>query len=157
MTVSKPENQSNQIKQGSHSASRGLKKKQKQKQQSLVEKSKTYRLHGPLKNVRLASLPDFSTTFLGYPVASSHSSAVTPFYTSFFENFPFHYKQMTPRGFPGDSDHKDSACRRRKFDPWVGEKGMLPTPVFLPGESYGQRSLSSGGLQFMGSQRVGHD
>ena len=37
------------------------------------------------------------------------------------------------------------------------EKGMLPTPVFLSGESYGQGSLSSGGLQFMGSQRVRHD
>ena len=71
--------------------------------------------------MRLASLPDFATTFLGYPVASSHSSSVTPFYMSFFENFPFHYKQMTPRGFPGDSDHKDSACQRPKFDPWVGK------------------------------------
>ena len=30
-----------------------------------------------------------------------------------------------------------------------------PTPVFLPGECQGQRSL--GALQSMGSQRVGHD
>ena len=30
-----------------------------------------------------------------------------------------------------------------------------PTPVFLPGESQGQRSL--GGLPSMGSHRVGHD
>ena len=33
-----------------------------------------------------------------------------------------------------------------KFDPWVGkiplEEGMA-TPVFLPGESHGQRSLAS--------------
>ena len=31
------------------------------------------------------------------------------------------------------------------FDPWVGKipwrKGWPPTPVFLPGESHGQRSL----------------
>ena len=37
-------------------------------------------------------------------------------------------------------------CRRCGFDPWVGKipgrMKWLPTPVFLPGESYGQRSLS---------------
>ena len=35
------------------------------------------------------------------------------------------------------------------------EKGMAPTPVFLPGESHGQSSLA--GLQSMGSQRVGRN
>ena len=40
-------------------------------------------------------------------------------------------------------------CRRRKrsgFDPWVGKmpwrKACQPTPVFLPGESHGERSLA---------------
>ena len=36
-------------------------------------------------------------------------------------------------------------CRRRGFDPWVGKipwrKKYLPTPVFLPGQFHGQRSL----------------
>ena len=39
-------------------------------------------------------------------------------------------------------------CRRHKrhgFDPWVGKipcrRAWQPTPVFLPGESHGQRSL----------------
>ena len=36
-------------------------------------------------------------------------------------------------------------CRRRGFDPWVGKipwrRKWQPTPVFLPGESPGQRSL----------------
>ena len=36
-------------------------------------------------------------------------------------------------------------CRRPKFDPWVGEiswrRECLPTPVFLPREFRGQRSL----------------
>ena len=36
-------------------------------------------------------------------------------------------------------------CRRFKFDPWVGKiswrRAWQPTPVFLPGESHGQRSL----------------
>ena len=36
-------------------------------------------------------------------------------------------------------------CRRPRFDPWVGKipwrREWLPTPVFLPGEFHGQRSL----------------
>ena len=36
-------------------------------------------------------------------------------------------------------------CRRHGFDPWVGkipwQRKWQPTPVFLPGESHGQRSL----------------
>ena len=36
-------------------------------------------------------------------------------------------------------------CRRSRFDPWVGNipwrREWLPTPVFLPGEFHGQRSL----------------
>ena len=36
------------------------------------------------------------------------------------------------------------------------EKGMATTPLFLTGESHGQRSLA-GYIQSMGSQRVGHD
>ena len=65
-------------------------------------------------------------------------------------------------GFSGGSDSKASIClqcRTHRFDPWVGKipwRGeWQPTPVFLPGDSHGQRSLV--GLQSMGSQRVGHD
>ena len=40
----------------------------------------------------------------------------------------------------------DSHCRRPGFDPWVGKiperREWLPTPVFLPGKSHGQRSLA---------------
>jgi len=36
-------------------------------------------------------------------------------------------------------------CRRCNFDPWVGKipwkRAWQPTPVFLTGESHGQRSL----------------
>ena len=52
---------------------------------------------------------------------------------------------------PSCSSGKESAwkCRRHRrlgFDPWVGKiprvgSGNLPTPVFLPGKSHGQRSL----------------
>ena len=38
-------------------------------------------------------------------------------------------------------------CRRFRFNPWVGKipwrRKWQPTPVFLPGESHGQRSLVS--------------
>ena len=36
-------------------------------------------------------------------------------------------------------------CKRHGFHPWVGKiprmRAWQPTPVFLPGESHGQRSL----------------
>ena len=53
--------------------------------------------------------------------------------------------------FPGGSVYKESTCRcrrckRPKFDPWVRKipwrRKWQPTPVFLPGESHGQRSLA---------------
>ena len=53
-------------------------------------------------------------------------------------------------GFSSDASGEESACRcrrhkRRGFDPWVGKipwrRELQPTPVFLPGESHGQRSL----------------
>ena len=50
--------------------------------------------------------------------------------------------------FPGGASGKESLCWRYKkhgFDPWVGKnpqrRKWQPTPVFLPGESHGQRSL----------------
>ena len=46
-------------------------------------------------------------------------------------------------GFPGGSDGEES--RRLGFSPWVGRipwrREWPPTPVFLPGESRGQRIL----------------
>ena len=35
------------------------------------------------------------------------------------------------------------------------EEGVVPTPVFLPGESHGQRSLA--GYRPWGHKRLGHD
>ena len=38
-----------------------------------------------------------------------------------------------------------SQCRRYRFDPWIGKilwkRKWQPAPVFLPGESNGQRNL----------------
>ena len=53
--------------------------------------------------------------------------------------------------FPGGSVCKEPACqwrscRRPRFNPWVRKipwrRAWQPTPVFLPGESHGQRSLA---------------
>ena len=53
--------------------------------------------------------------------------------------------------FPGGvSSNKEATCQcrkynRGKFDPWVGKiswrRAWQPTPVVLPGEPHGQRSL----------------
>ena len=64
-------------------------------------------------------------------------------------------------GFPGGASGKGSACQcrrheRREFAPWVGK---------IPGEGNGtplqysglENSTVAGGLQSLGSQRVGHD
>ena len=54
-------------------------------------------------------------------------------------------------GFPDGAIGKESDCQCRKhkkfrFDPWVKKipwrRACQPTPVFLPGESHGQRSLA---------------
>ena len=57
-----------------------------------------------------------------------------------------------PECFPGGASGKEPDCQCRRcercgFDPWVRKifpwrrRAQQPTPVFLPGESYGQRSL----------------
>ena len=54
--------------------------------------------------------------------------------------------------FPGGASGKEPACQCRRhrrwgFHSWVGKipwrREWQPTPVFLPGESHGQRSLPS--------------
>ena len=50
-------------------------------------------------------------------------------------------------------------CRRHGFDPWIRKipwrREWQPTPVFLPGEPHGQRSLE--GYSPQGHKRVRHD
>ena len=52
---------------------------------------------------------------------------------------------------------QDRGHKRGTFDPWVEKipwrRAWQPTPVYLPGESHGQRSL----VGYIGLQRVGHD
>ena len=65
---------------------------------------------------------------------------------------------------PGGTSSKELACqcrghKRHGFDPWVREipwrKTRQPTPVFLPRES--SQTGEAGGLQFIGSERVGYE
>ena len=66
------------------------------------------------------------------------------------KNPMLHYvSAMVGLGFPGIASGEEPApqCRRHKrlgFNPWVRKIPWrkIPTPVFLPGESYGQRSLA---------------
>ena len=64
-------------------------------------------------------------------------------------------------GLPQRSEGKNLPVMQERpmLDPWVRKtpwrREWLPTPVFLPGESHGQRSLV--GYSPWGSQRVSHD
>ena len=57
---------------------------------------------------------------------------------------------------PGGSDGKSVClqCGRPGFDPWMGRilwrRKWQPTPVLLPGQYHGLRSLQSMGLQIVG-------
>ena len=52
--------------------------------------------------------------------------------------------------FPGGTSGKEPACHFRRHETWVRslgwedppEKSMATTPVFLPGESHGERNLA---------------
>ena len=55
-------------------------------------------------------------------------------------------------GFSGGTSGKETTCqcrgpKRCRFDPWVGKNpwrwAWQSTPILLPGESHGQRSLAS--------------
>ena len=58
------------------------------------------------------------------------------------------------KGFPVGASSKEPVCQCRRlkrcgFEPWIGKtpwrRAWQPTPVFLPGESHGQRSLAGYG------------
>ena len=61
-----------------------------------------------------------------------------------------HELTFPPSSLPGGTSGKEPSrqcrrCKRLSFNPWVGKipwrRVWQPTPVFLPGESHGQRSL----------------
>ena len=64
----------------------------------------------------------------------------------------FHFHFGSKWGFPGGSDGKESACNAGNLGSTIGSNSWvekihwrrerLPTPVFLPGELRGLRSLA---------------
>ena len=72
----------------------------------------------------------------------------------------FFVSSLIPQGFAGSSDDRLCLqCRRPRFNPWVGKipwrRKCQPTPVVLPGEFHGQKSLA--GYSPWGHKRVRHD
>ena len=58
--------------------------------------------------------------------------------------------RLEPTGFPSGAGGKEPTCQCRRYktpglNPWVRKtpwrRAWQPTPIFLPGESHGQRSL----------------
>ena len=110
-------------------------------------------LPGPLRlrhtgrlNVALTKPFSLQLFMAQFPQPLSHPT------TAFFHLHLFVYlfgHAMRHEGFPGGDSGKGPACQCRRhkrhgFDPWVGKipwrEAWQPTPVFLPGESHGQRS-----------------
>ena len=108
------------------------------------------------------------TFFKMYLPKITFSNTINFFKESFFKDFPTHTTYLSCRwavnlmfpGFPGGAGGKEPTCQCRRhkkfaFDPWVGKilwkRAWQPTPVFLPGESHGQRSYDP-----WGSQRLGY-
>ena len=57
-----------------------------------------------------------------------------------------YFKYFSTGGANGkEPAYQYGRLKTRRFNPWVGKipwsRAQQPTPVFFPGESYGQRSL----------------
>ena len=103
-------------------------------------------------------------TFCGFGQMHNDKNTSLQDYTDYF-HCPENYLDSSYLlgGFPGGANDKESACQCRRckrcgFDSWVRKipwkREWLPTPVFLPKESHGPRSLVSYNPQ---GRRVGHD
>ena len=64
--------------------------------------------------------------------------------------YDFGFLYAVVKGLPGGSSGNEPACqcrrsKRPRVNPWVREmpwrRTWQPTPIFLPGDSHGQRSL----------------
>ena len=89
---------------------------------------------------------------------SQHMPQINATLQSNYSLIKFFKNQQNNKYFPGGSVvkvpkwcyGKEPACQHRRhkrcgFNPWVGKipwrRAWQPTPVFLPGESHGHRSL----------------
>ena len=79
-------------------------------------------------------------SLVGYSPWGHKESDTTEQLSAAQRNKPPWRASLVPSG-----QESTSQCRRHGFHPWVGQipwrREWLPTPVFLPGEFHGQRSL----------------
>ena len=96
---------------------------------------------------RSRTLIGITTSFLCSSSLVKHAGGLLLFWVSGLLSTPLSVLVIpqTFWGFLGGPVVKYLQCRRYRFDPWVGKipwsRKWQPTPVFLPGESHGQRSL----------------
>ena len=104
--------------------------------------------HQDARNSLIHHFSYFSSSFLFFEIQFTNHSMYPFKIHSLMNSSKF---IQCAGGFPGGASlGKESACQRRRhrrrgFDPWVRQifwrTKWQPTPVFLPGESHGQRSL----------------
>ena len=89
----------------------------------------------------------FAISGLNAPLTPKQVGGSAP-HTSMYSYAHMYTHMHVHKGFHGSSGGKESAClqwRRPRFDPWARKipwrRDWQPTPVFLPGESHGQRNL----------------
>ena len=126
-----------------------------QRTSSSASKMEQSRLHGGRAGILLShfrSLPTSSSQLLVHrPVTTALGTGEKGSQQSACWNPTHRAGRITPsqptNGLPGGLSSQESTCQCRKgrFDPWVRKipwrRAWQPTPVFLPGESHGQRSL----------------
>ena len=95
--------------------------------------------------------PHFRTSVCGAPLCQDSRKRLSPLFTHTLPGRGCH----SPEWFPSEvtnADYKQGPkvvqccqCWTHGFSPWAGKmpwrRKWQPTPVFLPGESHGQRSL----------------
>ena len=90
-------------------------------------------------------------TELNWSRLQSHYSETSLLYCIFFLRHCGWQTLRWPPAFPGGASGKEPACqcrkyKRRGFDPWFGKiprrRKWQSTPILLPGEFHGQRSLA---------------
>ena len=122
----------------------------------------------PCAGAAHGSICDLSSTFSPHPHWPPYSAFLAPplpcsvmsfwlqamSWTSCYRSVSVLRESETCRGFggfPGGTSGKEPTCQCRRhkrcgFDPWVRKipwrRAQQPTPVFLPGESHGHRSLA---------------
>ena len=99
-----------------------------------------------------------------YNMLDSDRAALLHFYSfsvlyifSFLDSVTYLFLKICLKinlGFPGGTTGKQPPCqcrrcKRHRFDPWIRKipwkRAWQPSPVFLPGEFHGQRSLAGYG------------